>query len=108
MSEKSAEKRFIKWRFIDIMFSHSGLQNGKCLKDVIIFRFEVRRNRKKPYGVIVNVLRNGYLGFSIFIDFHPPPDSKFEFSKKIVFKVQNLQDIKKRKICYQDTYTQHV
>ena len=47
-----------------------------------MFSFEVRRNRKTPNGVKLNVLQNGYLGIVPFLDFEPPKLTiSFSFKK---------------------------
>ena len=105
ISEKSGEKFLRKLRFSDFMFRHLGTKNGNCLKAARIFNFELRRNHKMSNDVKLNVLQNGYFGFSIswILTFKI---QNFDFSTKITYKMQNFQVNQKTDICDGDAYKQ--
>ena len=75
------------------MFCYFGLQNGKCLKHAEIFCFEVRRDRKTPNGVIMNVVQNGYHGFLVVIDLTPKLKTSI-FSKPLPLKFKTFKILK--------------
>ena len=103
--KKSVEKVLRKWRFSDVMLSHFGSKNGKCLKTARMFSFEVRPNRKMPNGVKLNALQNGYLEFLILFHFDPK-NSKFHFFKNNCLSNPkfSIYQTRKRNICDRDTY----
>ena len=94
-----------KWHFSGVMFRHLGPKNGNCLKAARIFNFELRRNQKMSNDVKLNVLQNGYFGFSIswILTFKI---QNFDFSTKIAYKMQNFQVNQKTDICDGDAYKQ--
>ena len=61
------EKMVFHWRHVLPFW----IKNGKCLKTVRMFSFEVTRNRKTPNSVKLNVIQNGYLGYLLFLDSDP-------------------------------------
>ena len=90
--KKSVEKVLRKRRFSDVMLSHFGSKNGKCLKIAGMFSFEARTNRKILNGVKLNALQNGYLVFYFF--YFNPKIHNFVFNNNCM-KIQNCQVIKK-------------
>ena len=89
------------------MFRHFLSKYGKCLKAARMFSFELRRNKKAPNGLKLNVLKTTISDFW-YSSILTLKIQNVYFSKTIAYKIQNFQVIHKTGIYVIEMHTKNV